>query len=329
MSGPRVLWVLLAVVVLVLLVAATTSAEVKISGYTQVRCADTSIEDDDCEFDIRRCMLGLSTPVNDDGTEIRLCVNLGGLDDDDGEMNLEDAIIIHPLSAEWKARVGYSDAVFGYDLPCSSSRRLPLERAQATRLLLPGGKDTGVYCTYTPQSTRNGTPSVILGITNDIEDVADWFDEHDRSYAFVGGLRWGLPNKGQAGISYMSSKREGTIGGTATEWDDDLWGAHVRYNSSSNFAFQGEYLAGNRQEVGVSGWYGLLEVKPSNSRATAFYRYDTYDDGDVDDYCRHTLGVALEVGAQSRVTLQYEDIDDEGVGGSNFGLQWQVSYASR
>lgn len=314
--------------VLALLVAATASAQVKVSGYTQIRCADTSIEDDDYEFDIRRCIIGLAAPVNDDGTEIKLGAELGALDDD-GEFELDEAVIKHPLSAEWQTRVGYSDTIFGYDLSYSSSRRLPFERAQATRRLFRGGKDTGIYCMYTPHNADSGTPSGFLAITNDIEDVADWFDEHDTSFAFVGGLNWALPNNGQVGISYMSANREGTIGGVRTEWDDYVWGAHVRYNSSSNFAFQAEYLGGDQQEVGVSGWYGLLELMPSNGDAAFFYRYDTYDDGDPDDYCRHTAGVAMEVGSQSRVTLQYEDIDDEGVDGSTFGVQWQVKYATK
>lgn len=315
--------------VLALVVAATVSAQVKVSGYTQIRCADTSIEDDDYEFDIRRCTIGISAPINDDGTEIKLGAELAGLDDEDGEFELDEAVITHPLNAEWEARVGYSDAIFGYDLSYSSSRRLPFERAQATRRLFRGGKDTGIYCMYEPQNGGIGTPSGVVGITNDIEDTADWFDEHDTSFAFVGGLNWALPNNGQAGLSYMSSSREGTIGGVRTEWDDYVWGAHVRYNSNSNFAFQAEYLGGDQQEVGVSGWYGLLELRPNSGDTAFFYRYDTYDDGDPDDYCRHTAGVAMEVGSQSRVTLQYEDIDDEGVDGSTFGIQWQVKYATK
>ena len=331
MDRPRVWCVLLPVVALALLIAATASAELKISGYTQIRFADTSIDEDDYEFDLKRCNIAISGPINEDGTEVKLQVDLGKLDDDDGEISLQDAIITHPLSAEWKVRVGYSDMLFGYDVPYSSSRRLPFERAQATRQLFPGEKDTGVYCTYAPQNAGNGTPSVILGYSNDLENTADWFDTHDQSYAFVAGLRWDLANKGQAGISYMSANREGELGGVATEWDDSVWGAHVRYNSSSNFAFQGEYFDGKRREVDVNGWYGTLEFKPNNSNATCFYRYDTYDNGAASnsDYDRHTLGVAIEAGSQSRITLQYEDIDDRGTSGNNFGLQWQVMYPAK
>lgn len=327
MDRPRVWWVLLPVVALALLIAATASAELKISGYTQIRYEDTSVADDDYEFDIKRSYVKIAGPVNDDGTEVTLNIDLSDLDKaDDAHLKLSDAYIKHPLSPEWTARVGFGDMLFGFDVPYSSSARLPFERAQATRQLFPGEKDTGAYFTYKPANAGSGTPSVILGISDDIEKTRDWFDDHDTSQAFVGGLRWTLPNKGEAGLSFMSASREGELGGVATEWDDSVWGAHVRYNSSSNFAFQGEYYDGERREVDVNGWYGTLEFNPNDSDATVFYRYDTYDDGDADDYNRHTIGVAVEVGSQSRISLQYEDIDNEGTDGSNFGLQWQVKY---
>ncbi len=322
---------LVAVCCLCVAAGASAAGDLKIEGYTQFRYVDTSLTDDDYDFDVKRSRIRLSGPVNDTGTEIVLQVDLGPLDDngDDDNVDLVDAYISHALNPEWKLRAGFSTPMFGFDGGYSNAKRMPFERAVVTGMFLPGLKDAGLYATYSPKSGSAGTPSVILGITNDVEDTADWFDEHDESMAFVGGLRWALPNKGEAGLSYMSSNREGTIGGLATEWDDHVWGAHVRYNSNSNLAFQGEYMDGDRQEVGVRGWYGLLEFTPSSSDAALFYRYDTYDDGDADDYARHTVGVAMEVGSQSRVTLQYEDIDNEGVDGSNLGIQWQVSYPAK
>ncbi len=312
------------------LAISSASAELKISGYTQARFLDTEIEGSDYDFDLRRARVKIAGPVNEDGTEIKLQIELGGLDDGKS-VELKDLTITHPLSEEWKVRVGFSDMMFGEDVAYSSSTRLPFERAKVTRSLFPGEKDTGIYFFYKPMDKGSSTPHITLGYSDDLESMDDKLftgdDVHDDSEALVASVKWPLRNKGAAGLSYMRASRDGfDAGGAPLGYDDDVWAAHVRYNGNRGFNFQGEYFNGSRKEVDVDGWYGTLEYTPKESNTTWFYRYDIYDDGDAADYKRHTLGAAHELGKNSRLTLQYEDVDDEGTGGSTLGLQWQVKY---
>jgi hypothetical protein len=312
------------------LAMSAASADLKISGYTQARFLDTETEGSDYDFDLRRVRLKVAGPVNDDGTAIKLQIDLGKLDDD-GDVVLKDATITHPLGDEWKVRVGFSDMMFGEDVGYSSSKRLPFERAKVTRSLFPGEKDTGIYFFYKPSDKESHMPHVTVGYSDDLEKMDDKLftggDVHDDSEALVASVKWPLRNKGAAGLSYMRASRDGfDAGGAPLGYDDDVWAAHVRYNGSKRFSFQGEYFNGSRKEVNVDGWYGTVEYTPKESKTTWFYRYDIYDDGDADDYKRHTLGAAHTLGERSRLTLQYEDIDDEGTTGSTLGLQWQVKY---
>ncbi len=317
-----------------LLTVAPASAELEISGYTQARYwdddADKDVSTNDYDFDVKRLYLKLAGPINDDGTKFTLQVDLGGLDDDK-DLKIQDAKITHPLNDAWTAQFGYADMPFGCDVVYSSSKRLPFERAAVTRALFPGEKATGLHLFYKPQANSRTRPHFLFGFSDDLEDMKDKLykapDTHEDSKALVMGVRWLLPNKGEAGISYMSADREGfDAANRKLNYDNDVLGFHVRHNGSRGFSVQAEYFDGERGPADVSGWYATLEYAPPQSKTSWFYRYDVYDDGDPDDYQRHTIGAAWEPGKNSRVTVQYQDIDDEGTTGSDVGVQWLVKY---
>ncbi len=318
------------VVLLSVMFGVAAHAELDMSGYAQARFDvwDGDLSSDDDEFDLRRVRVKIAGPVNDDGTEIKLQVDLGGLDDDGGdEVVLKDATISRPIGEEWSVKVGFADVEFGNDLVYSSSKRLPFERARITRKLFPGEKTTGIWFDYKP-ATGNA-PELTLSYNDDLKD---WASKNkvdvDDSDAFTVRLQWPLENKGSAGVSYMNASRSGDDGGTPFDYSNAVLGAHVRWNGSNGLNFQGEYCDGEIGPYDVSGWLGLVEYRPEASGGTFFYRYDTYDDGhSADDYAAHTLGYAYELGKDDLLTLQIEDISAEsGASGTNFGLQWQVKY---
>jgi hypothetical protein len=313
---------------LCLLFEGPAKADIKLSGYTQARINfwDGALDKSD-DFDLRRVRLKAEAPVNDQGTQLVLQIELAELDDaGGGNVTLKDAKIEHRLSDRWSARLGYAKMPFGFDVPYSSSKRLPLERSQAARRLFPGERDTGLYFTYVPP--RANVPKVAFGYGN---GVHEWRDSDKESHAALLALEWPLPNKGAAGVSYMDASRVQTDPNTGqnVHFANDVWGAHVRWNGSQGINFQAEAFGGKLLGVNVDGWYSLAEVTPRDLPATVFYRYDTFDDGlpASDLFRRHTLGVASDIAEKSRVTAQWECYhDSKGGAFTNYGLQWQVEY---
>jgi hypothetical protein len=317
------------------------SAELKISGYTQARFYSDAFakrDGDSDKFDIRRAMLTFTMPINDSGTVARLQVDLGELDDSgDGSVELAAATITHSINDMWTARIGFDDIEFGMDINYSSARRFPFERSEVARRLLPGGAETALYAFY--QSKTPGRPEVAVGYSNDLRD---WAEKNDMTgmteqHAWVGRVEWPLANNGCAGVSYMRAHRTGVddlaaveaaqgLGPVTSIFRNSVFGLHARYVGINGLNLQAEYFTGDSKLTDIKGWYGTLEYCPAAGKTTWFYRYDKCDIGTATDYGRHTLGAAMDVADNSRFTVQYEDIDRYGEKGSNYGLQWQVSY---
>lgn len=298
----------------------TAAAEMKVSGYTQARYNwyDDSMYKPD-EFDLRRVRLKAKGPINDEGTVVTVQVDLSKLDETgSGEVGLKDAIIEHPLSDDWKVRLGYSSVLFGFEVPYSSSSRLPFERSEAARKLLPGERDTGLYLIRTPRA--EGEPEFVIAYS---DGLADW--EDDEQSMALARVQWHLPNQGVAGFSYTAGDR--TRDGEC--YDQDVWGAHVRWPASHGLAFQGEYYNGEMLGADVDGWYGQVEFAFPDSDWTGYYRYDVYDDGNAshDEYQRNTIGAMYQLDKNQRVSIQWEGYNDgKGSSFDNCGVQWQFKY---
>lgn len=309
---------------MVLAVCATISttawAEMTVSGYTQARYNfyDDSMYKAD-EFDLRRVRLKAKGPINDQGTVATVQIDLSKLDETgSGKIGLKDATVEHPLSDEWHVRFGYSSVLFGFEVPYSSSSRLPLERSRVARKFFPGERDTGAY--FIRQSQDTGEPEFVVAYS---DGLADW--EDDEQNAAVARLQWPLAESGVAGFSYLTANR--TRGDQ--EYDQNVWGAHVRCNALRGLAVQAEYYDGELLGVDADGWYGQIEYAFPESELIGYYRYDVYDDGNPshDEYARSTLGLMYQVDPKQRVTFQWEGLEDEsGADADNFAFQWQFKY---
>lgn len=309
--------------------AGLVQAEWKFSGYTQMRYNfwDSDLDKGDA-FDARRARIKAEGAVSQ-VTTFKIQIDLAKLDDSGGgEVELKDLLLTRTLNEQWKGSLGFTSVPFGYEVPTSSSKRLPLERSQAANKLFPGERDTGLYFHYTPENKK--APDVVFGFSN---GMAKWYEadksgnEDTDSWALMARLQWHLPDDGCAGLSYRMADRTREVGGVEQDYDDDLLGLHLRYNFPRNWALQAEYYDGSDMDVDVSGWYGQAEYAFSSRPATAFYRYDVYDFGGSDDFTRHTVGCAWDLDKNERVTVQIEDYDD-GKGGSftNGAVQYQIKY---
>jgi len=306
---------------LLLAVAACAShAGMEVSGYTQARYNffDEATGDDD-EFDLRRVRLKFKGEIDEQGTVATLQIDLSKLDESgSGEVGLKDATIAHPLGSQWSARLGYASTLFGFEVPYSSSSRLPFERSRAAKKLFPGERDTGLYLIRAPQG--HSGPEFLVAYT---DGLGDWEDE--KQSAFVTRLQWGLPGGGVAGVSYLKGDRTPTT----EEFDQDVLGVHAQWNGSNGFNLQGEYYDGKLLGVDVDGWYGQAEYQFPGTAWTGYYRYDTFDDGDPehDTYSRNTFGAAYQLDKKQRVSLEVESLDTERrVSETNWGVQWQFKY---
>jgi hypothetical protein len=292
----------------------------KVSGYTQARYmlwADSMYKPD--EFDLRRVRVKFSGPINDTGTKATVQVDLSKLDETgSGSVGLKDAIIEQPLGERWTARLGFAPVLFGYEVPSSSSRRLPFERSRAARKLFPGERDTGLYMVREPKS--DGEPELVLAFS---DGLAEWEDEEQ--HAAVARVQWALGNGGVAGVSYMAADR--TPGDE--KFSQDLWGAHVRWVGPEGLALQGELYDGTMLDVDVNGWYAEADYDFPASPWVGYYRYDTFDDGveGHEKYKQNTLGAAYELDKNQRLSLEVESEDNEsGVSATSYGFQWQFRY---
>jgi hypothetical protein len=312
--------VLCAVLVALTALVHSAGAEMTVSGYTQARYNwyDDSMYKPD-EFDLRRVRLKAKGAINEQGTVATVQIDLSKLDDPQaGDVELKTATVEHPLNEQWRATVGFGDVLFGFEIAYSSSNRLPFERSYAASKLFPGEQGTGVYFVSSP--TNSHQPELVIGYG---DGLRKWQD--DEQSAALARVQWQLPNKGVAGFSYLAGDRTRN----SECYDQNVWGAHVRWPANHGLVFQGEYYDGEMLGADVDGWYGQLEYAFPNSSWTGYYRYDTYNDGDPshDKYQRNTLGAMYQLDKNQRVSVQWEGYDD-GKGGSfdNYGVQWQFKY---
>ncbi len=300
--------------------AHTAQAQVKVSGYTQVRYNffDRSMYLDD-DFDLRQVRIKLTAPVNQRGTVATIQVDMAGLDNAASrDVRLKDARIDQPMDGLWHARVGFASMLFGYEVPQSSAARLPFGRSRPADRLFPGQRDTGVY--FIREPAARSQPQVVVAYS----DGMDLWPDDDKEAA-VARLQWSLPNNSLAGISYMDASR--TQDGD--DFSQDVFGVHARWNPRSGVSFQAEYYDGKLLSDDVDGWYAQVEHAFPESRWTAYYRYDTFDDGDStpDDFARSTLGVAYQLDEKQRLSFEVDDRESElGVSATNYGAQWQFKY---
>lgn len=317
------------IVALCVIVAPPASAQwdPNIEGYSQFRYT-YSDDAGDGDFDTRRVRIGWRDTVNDQGTEARFMIGLGDLlgNDEDEEVDLIYAWVSHPFDNGWTALLGFDSVKFGYDMPYSSSKRLPFERSMAANSFIPGVFALGAKASYQGEQTPLQFDLQVL------DGVDAWHDSPalDDAESLVLRAQYPIDDRGLIGVSYMTSNIE--LAAAAGDVEPNVWGAHLLWDCG-RFGFQGEYFDGDWADHtdqfnvhDADGWYALIDYTPEDSAVIPFYRYDEFDAGNVVDYSRHTLGVAWEPWDANRFTLQVEDIDMRTGDDTTIGLQWQVEY---
>lgn len=318
-------------------------AEWKWSGYTQLRYniwdSEYGSKKPDSDFLVRRARVKLVGTVTED-TTLTLQADLSNLVNEEstsgkGDVELKDALLTRKISPEWSITGGFGVIPFGYEVPTSDAVQLPLERSQAASKFFPGERDLGLYAHYKPALPHY--PEFSIGYSNGVDrwyDTSSAGNRDDASKALVARAQWSFLQNGLAGISYMTASRDrGPAGGPATSFDNqDVLGLHARYVFPSKVLLQGEYYDGKylneMSEKDAKGWYGMVGYTFSKLPVTGYYRYDTLDSGDPQDFKRNIFGVAYDRSKSERFTLQFENIDDDGKGASfdNWSAQWMVKY---
>lgn len=219
-----------------------------------------------------------------------------------------------------KARLGLVRIPFGYEIPLSSARLITLERSQAfNKLLADFTFERGLFTYYNPLNSRlslqaavvNGTPTSTPADTNDTKNIVARL-----GYTLLGG---------QVGASIYNGK--GLDGTTMDREGIDV------VKKTGEFTVIGEAIAGKTGTVDANGAYVTLAYQKKGSPWQPYARYDTYDpntDQGNDTFHRTTIGTNYYVTDNTRLTAEYQTIDDETPGstlGDGFvGFQYQVSF---
>lgn len=326
----------------------------KVGGYAQGRYMyyldDLSTKDANgdshkigSEFLTRRARIAVEAKPSST-SKVYVQIDGGG-----GSVSIKDAwaeVSIKPDLAA-RIRVGQQKVPFGFEVPQSSSVRLPLERNWVTRRTILEERDTGITAFYTlpedkalfemgksefwaPGDYGNVSLSIFNGQAageeamevNDDKHVAlrvckPFEIESTGGYAEVGASYY----FGE----YYSAKAE-------AEFDENLLGIHA-YLAPAPFGVQAEYFTGETEGHDLDGWY-VMGMAKTNPGGTAFVRYDDFNGwrkGANAAYDRHRLGVgyAYQLDSKTRLTLQWDQEDiDTSAGGSadQIGMQLMVNY---
>jgi hypothetical protein len=248
---------------------------------------------------------------------------------------LKDAWVRHAFNADSAARMGLANIPWGIEVDKGDDWRLDLERSKVADAFFPDQKEVGLYYLFAPANGRRGTPEIALGYTNgqvDWGDRAANGDQDKRDHAFVGRARWALPRGGEASLSYLTARRQRTVGGATSWYDQKCFTPAVRWCTSSHVNVMAEYYTGKILSVSNNGGYVQIDYTPGIGKLTPYFRYDQWDDGKAGHvtYRGDTLGVALDSTSNARYTLEWDRFrDHDGQTYNNLGLQWQFKYGGK
>jgi len=218
----------------------------------------------------------------------------------------------------FSTRLGLSRIPFGYEVPLSSSRLITLERSKvATDLLVPFTFDKGLFWYYQPGqgpnlalALTNGTPPNVPTDTNERKD-------------FIGRLSHAIPG-GEIGLS-MYQGNNPTNNQTMDRTGIDL------ETKQGPVTLLSEVIAGRDGTTDSLGGYVTLAYQKDGTPSQPYIRFDTFDRDDAvpdDVYNRVTVGYNHYLATGTRVTLEYESINDEQEPDLNGRIttQYQVSF---
>lgn len=248
-----------------------------------------------------------------------------------GGTKIIDADLTYDLTADhlWRADLGEQYVPFGFEVPQSSSVRIPLEFSYMGDKEWPDQHDTGLVLYYTSPQDRHlfaaskshnwgagdygnfaiGAFDGQGGVNQEVNSnktlvvrVAKPFAVGNGGYAELGASYWDG--------KYFSSKLGMNV-------DDHIWGVHG-YLAPHPFGLQAEYESGKTEGADVTGWYAM-GLWHASVRDIVYLRYASYQGrkkgGGLTPFDRTgtTLGIAHDLDKATRLTLEYdwENVDAE------------------
>lgn len=291
---------------------ATSPVAFTFNGYVQGRFSDVLGDNTSAStFEVKRAYVNLLAQL---GPRVSATLMVSGAP----TTEVKEAYGQYNFAPSFKARLGLVRIPFGYEIPLSSARLITLERSQAfNKLLADFTFERGLFTYYNPLNSRlslqaavvNGTPTSTPADTNDAKNIVARL-----GYTLTGG---------QIGASIYNG--EGPDGTTM-----DRAGVDV-VKKAGEFTVIGEAITGKTGTVDANGAYVTLAYQKKGSAWQPYARYDTYDpntDQGNDTFHRATIGTNYYLTDNTRLTAEYQAIDDETPGSSDgfVGVQYQVSF---
>jgi|GEM_PF-2427918 len=218
----------------------------------------------------------------------------------------------------WQARLGLVRLPFGYEMPLSSAKVIPLERAKVITSLFSSKRDydRGLFVYHT-----GDTRQIAVAVTNgaNVGTTAD-IDANKaiaaRVSQQVGAVNIGI--SGYTGTYAATGKRMSRLG---TDLQLPL----------ASWLLLAEAIAGRDGDTDGGGGYLLLCYQQSGCPMQYYGRYDLYDpnnDAEDDRYCCVAIGANRYSTAAVKITLEYDIIDDPKTPAldGQLGFQWQICY---
>jgi hypothetical protein len=262
-------------------------------------------------FDVRRSNVTFKARV-DPRVSALVTINMGS-----GNSFLNEAYAQYQ-QLPWQARLGLVRIPFGYEMPLSSAKVIPLERSRAITSLFSSKRDydRGLFVYHLKDNS-----DFAVAVTNggNVDTIVD--PDTDKAVVAHIGRRIGTA---YLGASYYT----GTYAVTGKKMD--RIGVDLQYSRGAVLLLA-EAITGHDGDTGTDGGYGLLAYQRPGSAMQYYGRYDVYDqncDAVGDSYRRVSVGANRYVNANTKLTVEYDFVHDPKtpmlVG--QFGMQWQIAY---
>ncbi|HEY3415712.1 MAG TPA: porin [Armatimonadota bacterium] len=310
---------------------AVAEMQTTLSGYIQARATETLGDADASSLDVRRAYLVARAT---DGQHISAVVNLWAYPNP----RLLEAYGEYAWTKDLKARFGLTGVPFGYESPLSSARLITLERSQVNaKLIYPYTFDTGAFGYITNVHGFNFAASVTNGRPVDIGNDISFTKDTNNTKNLEARIGYAIPG-GQIGVSYWNGTLP-TISAPTNPYtpptdlpDLSAWryGADLE-TAVGPFTILSEYVAAKTAGIEANGYYLTLAYQAKGSTWQPYARFDVFDpDTDIanNEFQRYTVGVNDYLNPKTRITLEYENINDDltpSVDG-RISAQYQVAF---
>jgi hypothetical protein len=301
----------------VVAIAETTIPTPKLewSGYVQGRFTDVigkmqaSPTPADTNFDVKRAYLNLRATVGDHFGATILVTG-------QPKTMVVEAFVDY-IDNPYQARLGLSRITYGYETGLSSTKLITLERSKAISDLVytPFLYDRGAFVYYKPAVGFNLALAIVNGNPPDVSTDPNEAKNLDG--------RFGYRSKGfDIGVSAYTGKLAYNTKGEKLDipLSADRFGFDVEYINGP-IVLLSELIYGEDSQldgptIKRQGGYVTVGYRLPKSKFMPYLRYDWYDrdlDNNIsaDDFSRVTMGVNCYVNTFTRLTLEYEAINDE------------------